>query len=726
MTDAQPSDDEPAIVIHGPAGVVVGHHNVQNNYFSVLSPDPVEAAAETLGKVVLAQWRQEARLRGLHGSERIPVRWRARYPGEAGDRSPPPGAPVDGDATDLASFVETFRRLPQRRLVVLGGAGSGKTSLAVLLVIELLLRMEDRDPVPVLLPLASWRPRAEHLYTWLERQLLHEYPQLDPETVGALRRDQRVLPVLDGLDELPVAERPEALAALDSALQDGDPLVLTCRTGDFAAAARGKAVLGEAAVVEAEPLTAEEVSRYLLRTATREHEDRWRPLTDTLTGDPPCPAAEVLTVPLMLWLRRTAYRRPASGRDPGELADRERFPTAGTVESHLLDSLVPSVYPTGPPPPPLLGRKAARRWPGENRRRDPERVSRWLRFLARHLEQRRTPDLAWWELGTTMRLVPRMLLTGLVTGVCVAVLIGPFDGITAALVEIGSAQGLGPSLVDGFVTMVVDALVNALPSAVVFALVHGIGYVFRGGALEPSRIRFRLGGAGRLAARSGPEILARAGIGLAAGLAVGPGIALLTALASALLSGHPAWLRVGLVNAPLYGFLFGLAGALAGGLMAWCEAPVAIESAPDPRDLLALNRRTLLLQWLMLAPPLGVVVGLGGRLTVEFLDSSLWGIGLVWNVADGLRFGVLTALGGGLGIALSLTAWGQWTVLARIWLPLTGHLPPAAMTFLEDAHQRGVLRKAGAVYQFRHARLQHHFARPADRPAPPVGRPSVP
>ena len=30
------------------------------------------------------------------------------------------------------------------------------------------------------------------------------------------------------------------------------------------------------------------------------------------------------------------------------------------------------------------------------------------------------------------------------------------------------------------------------------------------------------------------------------------------------------------------------------------------------------------------------------------------------------------------------------------------------MTFLADAHQRGVLRQAGAVYQFRHIALQHH------------------
>jgi len=32
------------------------------------------------------------------------------------------------------------------------------------------------------------------------------------------------------------------------------------------------------------------------------------------------------------------------------------------------------------------------------------------------------------------------------------------------------------------------------------------------------------------------------------------------------------------------------------------------------------------------------------------------------------------------------------------------------MPFLEDAHQRGVLRQQGAVYQFRHVMLQTHLA----------------
>lgn len=41
---------------------------------------------------------------------------------------------------------------------------------------------------------------------------------------------------------------------------------------------------------------------------------------------------------------------------------------------------------------------------------------------------------------------------------------------------------------------------------------------------------------------------------------------------------------------------------------------------------------------------------------------------------------------------------------------LRRRLPWPLMGFLADAHRRGVLRRAGAIYQFRHIELQHRLA----------------
>ena len=79
--------------------------------------------------------------------------------------------------------------------------------------------------------------------------------------------------------------------------------------------------------------------------------------------------------------------------------------------------------------------------------------------------------------------------------------------------------------------------------------------------------------------------------------------------------------------------------------------------------------------------------------------------GFALGVTSGLASGLVVGLGVG-----TLTAWGRWVVLVRVWLPLTGRLPWAVNAFLDDAYQRGVLRQVGAVYQFRHARLRDRLA----------------
>ncbi|GLY55016.1 hypothetical protein [Lentzea sp. NBRC 102530] len=53
-------------------------------------------------------------------------------------------------------------------------------------------------------------------------------------------------------------------------------------------------------------------------------------------------------------------------------------------------------------------------------------------------------------------------------------------------------------------------------------------------------------------------------------------------------------------------------------------------------------------------------------------------------------------------------AWIDFTV-ARIWFALCRKLPWHLMDFLEEAHERGVLRQVGAAYEFRHQRLQQYF-----------------
>jgi hypothetical protein len=86
--------------------------------------------------------------------------------------------------------------------------------------------------------------------------------------------------------------------------------------------------------------------------------------------------------------------------------------------------------------------------------------------------------------------------------------------------------------------------------------------------------------------------------------------------------------------------------------------------------------------------------------------------GVPFAVVFGPMFGpayVLTIVAVALCWMTTFPAWGPWGI-ARAWLLQTGRLPWRLMEFLKGAHRLGVLRQSGGVYQFRHARLQHHLA----------------
>ena len=113
----------------------------------------------------------------------------------------------------------------------------------------------------------------------------------------------------------------------------------------------------------------------------------------------------------------------------------------------------------------------------------------------------------------------------------------------------------------------------------------------------------------------------------------------------------------------------------------------------------------------MLGAAAGVVFGVAG--------------GALLGADVGAAFGAVaaTAMGFAAGLGASFVAAASPHYgAARIWLALHHQLPRQLMDFLVDAHTRGVLRQAGAVYQFRHIELQHRLAtRPSGQPESPSG-----
>ncbi|WP_214104911.1 NACHT domain-containing protein [Acrocarpospora catenulata] len=688
--------------------------------------------AEQLAEAVREQWETEAGLRRLDDPWPLNVSWlkeeeltdptyalpRPRGRGTSIERLE---VPLEGDLTRVADFFES---LPSRRLVILGPLGSGKSVLALTLLLDLLERWEPGQPVPVLFPLNTWNPDTATFPEWLVKQLAEGYQLVSPlqrdarEIARGLLRDNMILPVLDGLDELAEPARPRAIIDINDWLGRDRPVIVTSRLNEYyTTVTRGDVVTGGAAVM-LQPLTGDMVEEYLRAATAGPRIRRWTPVFDEMRANPNGPVATTLRSPLMVALARTIY-----SDQPGDAAVllSSRFDSVERVEEHLLSELIRATYP--------------------DERRDPpaEDVQDWLTFLARELSGRGRLGIAWWQLETAAPPVAVHALAAAGGACVVGFIFGPIAALVfaAVVLVLGGNPQLERWSVEGLLRKPVAALFRSdsgAPRGGFLAALMGID--------ERASLEHRLGLAvGRLVAlaagltqgflsyQTGGLYVAVAegvGLGLAVGLADGYFTITTRAVPSevkfASRRGVAAFLRhvaigftigagIGVTAwaissswfGVLVGVIVGLAFGLIDGLNMWLDVSTDVTRALSPRSTRRAERLAALARSLTLGTTLAVTTGI----------AYTFAYGLEAAVVPALIFGVGYALADHhMGIATSV--WGRF-VMAKVWLALRGRLPWRFMDFLDDTHRRGLLRRAGAVYQFRHVRFQEHLARRNDQ-----------
>jgi hypothetical protein len=381
--------------------------------------DQLAATADELASMIRIQWAGEAAMRRLNDPYPLPVRWISAVSSLVdswdlitklatnGAGWPPPSESWGAGSDELAGtenqLAETLARVPTGRLVVLGEPGAGKTMLMVRLVLDLLApgRRSPGTPVPMLLAAASWDPSRDDFRDWLIAKLAFYYPVLanrhgsrsaEATLAAALLDHGYILPILDGLDEIPDQARIFAIGKLNDALRPGEGIVVTCRTMDFRKAISPtspgpKVTLRGAAGVELQALTPTDIADYLCADeegpASRE---RWQPVISQLGTS--SPVAEVLSRPLMASLARAIYdpRPPEYVGKPPDPAELCALPNRKAIEQHLFDAYILTAYRDFP-----RSASSHQRWPAR-------RAVRSLTFLAQHLQADLTLDLAWWAL----------------------------------------------------------------------------------------------------------------------------------------------------------------------------------------------------------------------------------------------------------------------------------------------------------------------------------------
>lgn len=237
-----------------------------------------------------------------------------------------PSQDVDREPTPLrSSQLHEFFEKTNQELLIIGGPGSGKTTLALRLM-DKLLRRADQDPqapVPVLLRLASWSnsgplSSSGHLGNWLAGELSVRYGMSLRATSLLIERGA-LISVLDGLDELVPEQRAQfidttrAFIGTYRKVYGSARMVVTTRPAGGVDLPIRLRLRG---AVELQPLDQAAASEYLQRHArSKEESDRLRAF---VAANP----AFNLNSPLMLQLLLSTFEAQGTlPSSPDELID---------------------------------------------------------------------------------------------------------------------------------------------------------------------------------------------------------------------------------------------------------------------------------------------------------------------------------------------------------------------------------------------------------------------
>ncbi|GLL02272.1 serine protease [Dactylosporangium matsuzakiense] len=604
---------------------------------------PPAAAADSLGDIaqefaalVQAQLTQELERLQVYRPYPLPVQWQ---PESGGD------------------IRATYRRTPSGRLVILGEPGSGKSVLALRLAQALLEQRRPADPVPVVFALRTWNPRTTDRRQWLAATLAEQYPALAAQSrwhhsvARELVNRDRVLPILDGLDEM----APDLRAAAAARLPDTGPVIVTSTPAAYRDAVHTAGPPSRTTEITVTGVAATELAHYLSSAGP----GPWAPVVERLTGPEPAAAAvrDALHTPLAIALAREIYRI----RDPAQLFTTAAAGGAAAVQRHLLNVFIPAVYAEPLHGAQLHMRRTSRPWhAGDDE--DTAHIRRQVQTLARLAGHRRSRGaIAWWLLVATVPRRFRALVTGAVYG---------FAALTAALLAAQVYTWTGGDA---------GALHTGWPAAALTAMAAAIGaaQAARDTAV-PAPVHTRLRIRGRVLRTLGMFILA----------ALFTKTLLFPVKLAALATGHTDLLAVTVVLSWGIGIAFASTFVLRGLI----EVPLDLRAVPSPPASLAASRRSLLLTAAIVLVSTGL--GIGGILILAFHQA---------------RFGLMVAAFAApirLAVAVMSTAYGRFCLVTRPYFALTGRLPWRLLDFLDDALCRGVLRQSGPVHLFRNERLR--------------------
>ena len=247
-----------------------------------------------------------------------------------------------------------------RLLLILGEPGSGKTTILLQLARDLIAEVDlstFTQPVPVILNLSTWTNKQQPLDEWLVAELNSKY-RLPKKDGQRWLKERRILPLLDGLDEVRAENRAACVERINQLVVDYglQGLVVCSRVKDYTAL---NVRLAFYRAIYIQPLTPEQVDEYL-----NDAGDKLASLRTTLHADPAL--RSMAQSPLILNVMSLAYQNTSAEdlSDPALNTDKTR-------RKHLFDTYIARMFT----------RKAGTRPYSD------EQTRQWLSWLARNMQK---------------------------------------------------------------------------------------------------------------------------------------------------------------------------------------------------------------------------------------------------------------------------------------------------------------------------------------------------